>query len=128
MGMVSVRSRRLQLTLLVSGIVGVNVASGLLLKTLADHAEGWLITGLGFAIVFMLNGARLVIWLLANRRFPLSTTYPLTSLFFPIMLGISYAYGEPVDLLKVVGTLLIASGVFWLGWRMPRQVTPQTAG
>jgi multidrug transporter EmrE-like cation transporter len=128
MGMVDVRSRRLQLILLVSGIVGVNVASGLLLKTLADHASGWLITGIGFSIVFLLNGARLVIWLLANRRFPLSTTYPLTSLFFPIMLGISYAYGEPVNLLKIVGTLLIASGVFWLGWRMPRSTAAETAG
>jgi multidrug transporter EmrE-like cation transporter len=128
MGMVDVRSRRLQLILLVSGIVGVNVASGLLLKTLADHASGWLITGIGFSIVFLLNGARLVIWLLANRRFPLSTTYPLTSLFFPIMLGISYAYGEPVNLLKIVGTLLIAGGVFWLGWRMPRSTAAGTAG
>jgi multidrug transporter EmrE-like cation transporter len=126
--MVDVRNRRLQLILLVSGIVGVNVASGLLLKTLADHASGWLITGIGFSIVFMLNGARLVIWLLANRRFPLSTTYPLTSLFFPIMLGISYAYGEPVNLLKILGTLLIASGVFWLGWRMPRSTTAEAAG
>jgi multidrug transporter EmrE-like cation transporter len=126
--MVDVHSRRLQLILLVSGIVGVNVASGLLLKTLADHASGWLITGIGFSIVFVLNGARLVIWLLANRRFPLSTTYPLTSLFFPIMLGISYAYGEPVDLMKIVGTLLIACGVFWLGWRMPRSTPTETAG
>jgi multidrug transporter EmrE-like cation transporter len=126
--MVDVRTRRLQLILLVSGIVGMNVASGLLLKTLADHASGWLITGIGFSIVFVLNGARLVIWLLANRRFPLSTTYPLTSLFFPIMLGISYAYGEPVNLLKILGTLLIASGVFWLGWRMPRSTTAETAG
>jgi multidrug transporter EmrE-like cation transporter len=128
MGMVNVHSRRVQLALVVTGIVGANVASGLLLKTLADHASGWLITGIGFAIVFILNGVRLVIWLLANRRFPLSTTYPLTSLFFPIMLGISYAYGEPVDMLKIVGTLLIASGVFWLGWRMPRQSTVETAG
>ena len=74
MGMISVHNRRTQLILTVIGIVGVNVASGLLLKTLADHSSGWLITGIGFSIVFMLNGVRLAIWLLANRRFPLSTT------------------------------------------------------
>jgi multidrug transporter EmrE-like cation transporter len=110
------------------GIVSVNVAGGLLLKVLADHSFGWLITGIGFSVVFLLNGVRLVIWMLANRKFPLSTIYPLTSLFFPIMLGISYAYGEPVGPLKIIGTLLIASGVFSLGWRMPRQVEPETAG
>ena len=122
------RRRRTQLALLVMGIIGANVTSGLVLKTLADHASGWLITGIGFSFVFALNGARLVIWLLANRRFPLSTTYPLTSLFFPIMLSISYAYGEPVNVVKILGTLLIASGVFWLGWRMPRPTAAETAG
>jgi multidrug transporter EmrE-like cation transporter len=119
------RKRRTQLGLVVMGIVGVNVASGLLLKTLADQPSGLLITGIGFSMVLTLNGARLVIWLLANRRFPLSTTYPLTSIFFPIMLAISYAYGEPVNVLKILGTLLIASGVFWLGWRMPQQTTTE---
>jgi drug/metabolite transporter (DMT)-like permease len=33
---------------------------------------------------------------------------------------VSFAYHEPITLSRIAGTLLITSGVFWLGWRMNR--------
>ena len=111
----------MRLPLFVIGIVGLNVTSGILLTTLASSSDlNVLVLGLGFAVVLLLNGWRLVIWMLANRRFPLSTVYPFTSLFFPVMLVVSFAYHEPITLSRIAGTLLITSGVFWLGWRMNR--------
>lgn len=104
---------------LVLGIVAINVTSGILLKILASNGgDNRLLLVLGFGTVFVLNGARLVVWLFANRHFPLSTIYPLTSLFFPVMLVVSYAYGDPITVSRLLGTLLITFGVFWLGWRI----------
>jgi len=111
----------MEFSLFVIGIVGLNVLSGIVLNILASRSDPNLIVlGLGFAVVFLLNGWRLVIWMLANRRFALSTIYPFTSLFFPVMLVVSCAYHEPVTLNRIAGTLLITSGVFWLGWRVSR--------
>ncbi len=105
----------------VAGIVGLNITSAVLLKTLVSHADlDLVLIGLGFGVVFALNALRLVVWMFANRRFPLSTTYPLTSLFFPVMLGVAFVYHEPITLTRVTGTLLIMCGVFWLGWRINR--------
>ena len=113
--------RAVWLVLVVIGIVGLNVTSAILLKTLASSSDlNLFLLGVGFAIVFTLNGARLVVWMFANRRFPLSTTYPLTSLFFPVMLVVSFAYHDAITLNRVAGTLLITCGVFWLGWRVNR--------
>lgn len=108
------------LVLFVGAIVGLNVSSAIVLKTLASQDAHLIVIGLGLGIVFLLNGLRLVVWMFANRRFPLSTTYPLTSVFFPVMLGVSFAYDEEITLSRIMGTLLITSGVFWLGWRVNR--------
>jgi drug/metabolite transporter (DMT)-like permease len=114
----------MKLGFLIMSIVSLNVASGIILKTLADGAYNRVIIGLGFVTVLTFNALRLFVWMLANRRFPLSTTYPLTSFFFPIMLIVSFVYGDRVNPPQVVGTVLIASGVFWLGWRVPRSAPP----
>lgn len=99
-------------------IVGLNVVGGVILKALANRKNVSLILfGLGIMLVILVNGLRLLVWMFANKRFPLSTTYPLTSIFFPIMLGVSYLYGEPINTYNLLGTLLITAGVFWLGTR-----------
>ena len=112
----------MKLLVLVMSIVSLNVASGIVLKTLADGAFSVIVIGVGFGTVLVFNALRLFVWMVANRRFPLSTTYPLTSVFFPVMLVVSMAYGDAVNLPKVIGTVLITCGVFWLGWRVPRHV------
>lgn len=104
------------LTIPVVGVaVGLNVAGAVILKTLADGSSGSiLLIMVGVTSVFLLNALRFLIWMYAHKHFPLSRTYPLTSVFFPLMLGISYAYKEPVGINQWVGVVFITGGVLWL--------------
>jgi multidrug transporter EmrE-like cation transporter len=115
----TVRRSVVLLVLVVLGAVGLNVAGAVILKTLADQSNlSPIIFILGLGTAVFINGLRLLVWLFANRWFPLSTTYPLTSIFSPIMLFASYAYNEEVTTAQYSGTILITCGVFWLGWRV----------
>lgn len=62
-----------------------------------------------------LNLFRFVIWGYAHRRYPLSHTYPLTALFFPGVLALSYIHGDTISALQIGGTLLITLGALLLG-------------
>lgn len=98
--------------------IGLNVLSAIALKMLADQIDmpvTFLLIGIG--LVILLNALRLLVWHFTNKRYPLSTVYPLTSLFYPIMLVVSYWYGEPISILQIFGTIFITTGVFWLGWK-----------
>jgi hypothetical protein len=100
--------------------VGLQVAGAVLLKTLADAGaeRSPLLLTAGLAAVVLLNLARLAVWGLAHRRFPLSTTFLLSSLFFPAMLVVAAAYGDRVDAQQVAGALLIAAGSCYLAARV----------
>lgn len=52
-----------------------------------------------------------------HRRWPLSHTYPMTAVFFPLIIIMAAAYGEPIRLNQVLGGLLIAAGVAWLTFK-----------
>jgi hypothetical protein len=55
-----------------------------------------------------------VIWGALNKRFKLSDTYPLTALFFPVIFLFALLSGESdLDINKLVGLLLIVSGLFY---------------
>lgn len=98
--------------------VGLQVAGALVLKTLADLDRAHLaLVALGVAAVALLNGLRFLAWGYAHKRYPLSTTYPLASVFFPVMLGVAWAYGDPIRWNQLLGTLLITAGVVWLALR-----------
>ena len=58
-----------------------------------------------------LNGVRFVIWGYAHRRYPLSHTYPLTALFFPLVLALSHWRGEEIAIPQIGGTVLISVGI-----------------
>jgi hypothetical protein len=100
--------------------VGLQVSGAVLLKTIADNRLEWglalLASGVGAVIV--INLIRLVVWGLAHRRYPLSSTFPLSSLFYPAMLGVAVAFGDQVGVRQVVGALLITGGTFWLSSRV----------
>lgn len=106
----------------------LNVGAAVVLKLLADESdpEPWLLLG-GIATAVALAGARFVVWGYAHRRYPLSLTYPLSSLFFPAMLGVSYLFGEPVTGWKVAGTALITTGVLWLALRVSAPAAEEAA-
>ena len=74
----------------------------------------WWVIGL----VLLINGLRFVVWAFAHKRYPLSTTYPLTSLLYPVMLVVAYFYHEPTGPNQWLGTILITAGVAWLSWKV----------
>jgi drug/metabolite transporter (DMT)-like permease len=110
------------LMIFVLGAVGLNISAAILMKLLANQTRiAILLLLLGIGLVVLLNGLRLVVWMFANKRFPLSTMYPLTSIFYPLMLIVSYFFGEKITSYQIFGTFLIALGVFWLGWRIKNE-------
>jgi drug/metabolite transporter (DMT)-like permease len=112
--------RSLPLLAVVLAVV-LNVLAAVVLKQLADGAGLALVAvvfGIGLAIA--LSGMRFLVWGYAHKRLPLSTSYPLTSIFFPVMLVVSWwGYGEPTRWTQIAGAALITLGVFWLAWRAP---------
>lgn len=102
-----------------TAIVGLNLMAAVAMKLLARFENlSNVIILFGIGAIILLNVLRLLVWLLANKLFPLSTIYPLTSIFYPLMLGISYFFNENISYLHIIGTLLITFGVFWLGWKI----------
>lgn len=96
--------------------VGLQVVGAVLLKTVADRYQSWSLTLLVIALaaVGAVDVGRLIVWGYAHGRFPLSTTFPLSSLFYPAMLGIALLYGDRVGGLQLAGAALITAGVAWL--------------
>lgn len=118
---------RLGALAVVGAVVGLNATSAVLLKTIADHRSlGLALLLLGLAGVVLINLLRFWLWGMAHGRYPLSETYPLTSLFFPVMLLISWRYGEPVGARQIFGTCLITLGVVWLTLR--KEASPAKPG
>ena len=87
----------------------MNVASGVVLKQTGSSTLGIIVIGFGLAMG--LNILRFFIWRRAHRRYPLSLTYPLTGLTFPIAILASLYFDEPVGILQVGAALIIAVGV-----------------
>ena len=71
-----------------------------------------------------LHGIRFVIWGYAHRYYPLSLTYPLTALFFPLVLVLAYWRGEELAAAQVAGTILITAGVALTAWGSGTESTP----
>ena len=96
--------------------VGIQATAAILLKTIADGYEAWglLLIAAGVGGIIALNLGRLLVWGLAYRRYPLSSTFPLSALFFPVVLLIAVGFGDPVGTREVAGAGLITVGVFWL--------------
>lgn len=117
----SIKNKASSLTALpvMLGAVALQVLGAILLKALADQAQSaisfWIILGVGGVI--LLNVLRFVVWGYAHHRFPLSTTFPLSSLFFPSMLLVAFAYGDPIEVRQVIGAMLITVGSLWLNFK-----------
>ncbi len=96
--------------------VGLQVLGAVLLKTIADHYLEWrfsiLVAGIG--VVICLNVVRLVVWGIAHKRYPLSTTFPMSSMFFPAMLVVAVLFGDDIGVRQFVGAALIMFGTAWL--------------
>jgi len=75
---------------------------------------GLLVPALLILCAFGVQGLRFLLWGYAHKRWPLSVTYPLTAIFFPMLIGLAAFYGEPVTLQQWLGGLCITAGVAWL--------------
>ncbi len=96
-------------------IVVLNLAAAILLKILASQGDLSVdVLVVGILVAAGLNGLRFLVWGFAHSRYLLSTTYPLSSMFFPAILAVSWFFGEEVGLKELVGTVLIVCGVLWL--------------
>jgi multidrug transporter EmrE-like cation transporter len=62
-------------------------------------------------LVLLLNLFRLIIWGFINKRYDLSKTYPVTTLFFPIIYVISLWKGET----QLLGNKLVGMGLIIIG-------------
>lgn len=82
---------------------GLAGKAGFLLEVLMNP---WVISGLGAAF------AASLCWMLALTKLPLSSAYPLTaSSFLLILLFGALFLSEPISIGKLMGTLLIVSGI-----------------
>lgn len=112
-------ARLMPLAIVVCAVI-LNILSAVLLKTLADseHISVLLLVS-GLGLIVLINAARFMAWWFAHKKYPLSKTYPLSSLFFPLMLVVSYVYGDSINWQQITGALLIMAGVVWLTLRVP---------
>jgi drug/metabolite transporter (DMT)-like permease len=62
-------------------------------------------------MVAAVNGVRFLLWGYIHKHYPLSFSYPLSSLFFPSILVMGYYYGDPVDINQILGAILVTAGV-----------------
>jgi len=103
---------------LVTMTVLLQLTGAALLKqaTLEVHL-GLVITAVFIAAAFGMQGARFLLWGYAHRRWPLSMTYPMTAIFFPLLIALAMLYGEQVALHQWLGGLLISAGVAWITFK-----------
>jgi drug/metabolite transporter (DMT)-like permease len=90
------------------------VAAALLKRAAVAAPLGLLLPAVLIAVTLGIHAVRFLLWGYVHRRWPLSHTYPMTAVFFPLILIMAAAYGEPIHLNQVLGGLLIAGGVAWL--------------
>ena len=99
----------------VSVTVLLQLLGAALLKQAAIAAHGLLFVPAALiTAAFGVQGVRFLLWGYAHRHWPLSMTYPMTAVFFPLLIGLAAWYGERVSLDQWLGGLLITGGVAWI--------------
>lgn len=106
------RSTRLKTgpLLLVVGIVAVQLLAAWVLDYAADLSVSLLLAAIAITLAIGLNLLRFLLWGVAHRNYPLSHIYPLTALFFPCILALSWWQGEGLGAAQLLGTALITIG------------------
>lgn len=101
------------------GLVALNITLQLINAALIKYASSHLEQQLGLlvivlAVVLALGAGRFLIWGAMHKRYPVSIAYPATALFFPCLVVLASALGEPVSANQFVGAGLVALGVLLL--------------
>lgn len=72
----------------------------------------WIMVGLASAVIAACA------WILAMTKLPISVAYPMMSLTYPLVIGLSWILlGETLSLWRVVGAAFILAGVTLLGFK-----------
>jgi uncharacterized membrane protein len=97
-------------------IVTIQIASALLLDYSATYESLFYIVPLTLIfIVLFVNFFRFLLYGWLHKRFDLSKTYPLITIFFPIIYGISLLKGEAaLEITKFIGIIFIIAGIIIL--------------
>ena len=112
MAEVSHQNDGLQSVVIVGATVVLQLAAAYILDVAASRQGGFdIAVGAAIGSAIALQGVRFLLWGYAHRRYPLSHTYPMTALFFPFILLISYMRGDSVSTWQLAGTFIIALGV-----------------
>ncbi|MGH9522844.1 MAG: hypothetical protein ACRD3E_09965 [Terriglobales bacterium] len=106
-------------TWLLLGLVALNIILQLVNAALIKYASGHTAEQAGLvtlvlATVTVLSFGRFLVWGAMHKRYPVSIAYPATALFFPCLVVIAAAYGEPVSLAQALGACLVTLGVVLL--------------
>lgn len=64
---------------------------------------------------FLLYGLGAVVWLGVLSKWDVSKAYPLVGLGFALTVAIGWMMGEHVTLTRLIGVVLICSGIFLVG-------------
>lgn len=116
---VSILKKNILAVVVVVASVVMNVASGIVLKEMATRPQLSLTQqGLLTLVVVVLMFMAFKLWGFAHKHYPISFTYPLSCIFFPIILLVSFFYGDPISLSKIIGTILVTIGVLWLSLKV----------
>lgn len=116
--------QRARLRLLVSLVftsVGLQLINATLVKFASTKpAPPLLVVGGLLMVVLVLSFVRFLIWNGIYKRYPISLAYPLSAIFFPAVVVVAWAMGEPIRTLQVLGTILVMVGVI-------RVITPESS-
>ena len=96
-------------------IVSISISTALILDYIKslhlDFLNFYVL--LGLFVVLSLNVFKFIIWNFLHKRYDLSSTYPLTAIYFPIIYVISIFKGEiNMNLISLFAISLIFGGVY----------------
>jgi drug/metabolite transporter (DMT)-like permease len=67
----------------------------------------------GILFVLVLNAFKFILWNFLHQRYELSSTYPMTAIYFPLVYIISVFKGEiEVDIISILGIVFVFLGVY----------------
>lgn len=96
-------------------IVGISISTALILEYVENLHTGMLsfYVIVGMVVVLGLNVLKFIVWNFLHKRYDLSSTYPLTAIYFPMIYAISVFKGEiTVDFMSLTAISFIFIGVY----------------
>lgn len=100
-------------------LVALNIGLQLINASLMKFASRLTAAQLGLLAIMLvlvtaLSVGRFAVWGAMHKRFPVSVAYPATALFFPCLVAVAAAFGEPVSTVQILGAGIVTLGVLLL--------------